>query len=177
MRPPRISDAKMELLATRLAAVGFGCRDFLKVPAGLASLGAVGFNARPVAAAPKLAPGEKLAREQHVRLGGGGWWQNDPSSHDYNKDLYCTGVPALWDDVQPPAFPHGYQFCEDGAVWVTPDDQIVMKIGTVEGTLPGAPKVFNPVIAKQSNSRFVVAAWTRTSSGPGSGIAEMSACV
>lgn len=78
-----------------------------------------------------------------------------------------TGVPALWDDVQPPAFPHGYQFSEDGAVWVTPDDQIVLQIGTVQGTLPGAPKAFNPVIAKQSNGRFVVAAWTRTSSGPG----------
>src|SRR5881396_3739323 len=80
MRPPRISDAQMELLATRLAAAGFGRRDF----------------SRAAAAAPKLAPGEKLARDQHVRIGGGGWWQNDPSSHDYNKDLYCSGVPALW---------------------------------------------------------------------------------
>src|SRR5205809_476295 len=96
MRPPRISDAQMELLATRLAAAGFGRRDFLRAAAGLASMGATGFNARPAAAAPKLAPGEKLARDQHVRIGGGGWWQNDPSSHDYNKDLYCSGVPALW---------------------------------------------------------------------------------
>ena len=96
MRPPRISDAQMELLATRLAAAGFGRRDFLRAAAGLASMGAAGFNARPAAAAPKLAPGEKLARDQHVRIGGGGWWQNDPSSHDYNKDLYCSGVPALW---------------------------------------------------------------------------------
>lgn len=78
-----------------------------------------------------------------------------------------TGVPALWDTVRPPAFPHGYQFSRDGAVWVTHDDQIVLQIGTVQGTLPGAPKVFNPVIAKQTNGRFVVAAWTRTSSGPG----------
>src|SRR5262249_57824057 len=43
-----------------------------------------------------LAPGGKLAKDQHFRVGGGGWWQNDPSSHDYNKDLYCTGVPSLW---------------------------------------------------------------------------------
>jgi oligopeptide transport system substrate-binding protein len=96
MKRPPISDAQMDLLATRLAVVGFGRRDFLRVAAGLTALGAAGFNARPVSAAPKLAPGEKLAKEQHFRIGGGGWWQNDPSSHDYNKDLYCTGVPALW---------------------------------------------------------------------------------
>src|SRR3989475_10223072 len=91
MRTPRISDSQMALLAARLAAVGVGRRDFLKVAAGLATLGAAGFNARPAAAAPNLAPGEKLARDQHVRLGGGGWWQNHPSSPDYHKDLHCSG--------------------------------------------------------------------------------------
>ena len=96
MRLPRISDVQMDLLAARLSAAGVGRRDFLRVAAGLATLGAAGFNARPVSAAPKLAAGEKLAREQHFRYGGGGWWQNDPSSHDFNKDLYCNGVPALW---------------------------------------------------------------------------------
>src|SRR5438128_11103835 len=96
MRTPRISDSQMELLATRLAAVGVGRRDFLRVAAGLATMGAAGFSARPVLAAPKLAPGEKLARGQHVRIGGGSWWQDEPSSHDYKKDLYCTGAPALW---------------------------------------------------------------------------------
>ena len=35
-------------------------------------------------------------RSRRFRYGGGGWCQNDPSSHDFNKDLYCTGVPALW---------------------------------------------------------------------------------
>src|SRR5438876_584903 len=98
MRPPRISDSQLGLLATRLAAVGVGRRDFLKVAAGLATMGAAGFNARPAAAAPKLAPGEKLARDQHVRIGGGGWWQNDPSSHDFNKskvpDASQVGVQA-----------------------------------------------------------------------------------
>ena len=96
MKRPPISDAQMDLLAERLGAAGVGRRDFLKVAAGLAALGAAGFNARSVSAAPKLAAGEKLAKEQHLRIGGGGWWQNDPSSHDFNKDLYCTGVPALW---------------------------------------------------------------------------------
>src|SRR5262249_21697907 len=95
MKRPPISDAQMDLLATRLAAAGVGRRDFLRIAAGLAALGSAGFNARPVSAAPKLAPGEKLAKDQHFRYGGGGWWQNDPSSHDYNKDLYCSGVPPL----------------------------------------------------------------------------------
>ena len=39
---------------------------------------------------PSPAPGEKLAKEQMFRYGGGGWCQNDPSSHDFNKDLYCS---------------------------------------------------------------------------------------
>ena len=96
MRSPRISESQLELLATRLAAVGVGRRDFLRVAAGLAAIGAAGFNARAAAAAPKLAPGEKLAREQHLRFGGGSWFQNDPTSQDFNKDLYCDGVPALF---------------------------------------------------------------------------------
>jgi len=96
MTRPRISEAQMDLLAERLAAAGVDRRGFLKVAAGLAALGTAGFNARPVEAQPKLGPGEKLAKEQHLRCGGGGWWQNDPSSHDFNKDLYCTGLPALW---------------------------------------------------------------------------------
>src|SRR5439155_21485333 len=95
MNRPPISDAQMDLLATRLAAGGVGRRDFLRVAAGLAAMGAAGFNARPAAAAPKLAAGEKLSRDQHFRYGGGGCFQNDPSSHEYNKDLDCNGVPAL----------------------------------------------------------------------------------
>jgi ABC-type oligopeptide transport system substrate-binding subunit len=96
MRIPPISDLQMDRLAERLAAVGLGRRDFLRVAAGLTTLTAAGFNARSVSAAPKLAPGEKLARDQTFRYGGGSWFQVDPSSHDYNKDLYCQGVPALW---------------------------------------------------------------------------------
>src|SRR5437762_1047122 len=96
MRSPRISQSQLELLATRLTAVGVGRRDFLRIAGGLAAMGAASFNARSAAAAPKLAPGEKLAREQHLRFGGGSWFQNDPTSQDFNKDLYCDGVPALF---------------------------------------------------------------------------------
>jgi oligopeptide transport system substrate-binding protein len=96
MRVPRISDQQLDLLATRLGAIGVGRRDFLRVTAGLAAMGAAGFTARPVSAAPKLAPGEKLAKEQHLRFGGGSWYEQDPSSHDFNKDLYCGGTPQLF---------------------------------------------------------------------------------
>src|SRR6266850_4763048 len=97
MRVPRISDSQLDLLAARLAAIGVDRRDFLRVAAGLATLGTAGLNARPASAAPKLAPGEKLAKEQHLRFGGGGgWYDTDPSSHDYNKDLYCGGTQQLW---------------------------------------------------------------------------------
>jgi len=93
---PRISDRQFDLLEQRSSAAGVDRRAFLKIAAALAALGPAAFNARPATAAPKLAPGEKLAKDQSFRMGGGGWWQNDPSSHDYNKDLYCTGIPFIW---------------------------------------------------------------------------------
>jgi oligopeptide transport system substrate-binding protein len=96
MKPVKIDDAQLDLLATRLAAIGVGRRDFLRVAAGLAALGSAGFNASPAAAAPKLGPGEKLAKDQHLRFGGGSWYEQDPSSHDFNKDLYCNGTPQLF---------------------------------------------------------------------------------
>ncbi|MBI2159892.1 MAG: peptide ABC transporter substrate-binding protein [Candidatus Rokubacteria bacterium] len=96
MKRPLITDAQLDLLEQRLAAAGVGRREFLKVAAGLAAMGAAGFNARPAESAPKLKPGEKLAKDQHFRFGGGGYYSNDPSSHDFNKDLYCGGTPQLW---------------------------------------------------------------------------------
>jgi oligopeptide transport system substrate-binding protein len=96
MTTPPITDQQMDLLAERLGAVGVGRREFLLVAAGLAAMGAAGFNARPAVAAPQLAPGEKLARDQTFRYGGGGWYQVDPSSHDFNKDLYCQGQSSLF---------------------------------------------------------------------------------
>jgi ABC-type oligopeptide transport system substrate-binding subunit len=86
----------LDLLAERLAAIGLGRRDFMRVAAGLAL-------PRSPTAAPRVAPplrtllpGERLAAEQHLRYGGGGWYANDPSSHDFNKDMYCNGEPSLF---------------------------------------------------------------------------------
>src|SRR6266542_2818378 len=72
-------------------------RDFLRVVGAMAAFGGLGFATRAEAAKPtKPGPGEKLAKDQVFRFGGGGLYQNDPASHDFNKDLYCSGVPALF---------------------------------------------------------------------------------
>jgi ABC-type oligopeptide transport system substrate-binding subunit len=95
MRRPRIDDRQLDVLAERLATIRVGRRDFLALAAGLAAEGPL---VRPATAAlaPHLAPGEKLAKEQVFRYGGGGWWPGDPTSHDFNKDMFCDGVPALF---------------------------------------------------------------------------------
>lgn len=119
MKRVKIDDAQMDLLASRLAAVGVGRRDFLRVAAGLAALGTTGFNASPAAAAPKLGPGEKLAKEQHLRFGGGSWYEQDPSSHDFNKDLYCGGTPQLWAGLM--KFNANFEAVPDVASKITPN--------------------------------------------------------
>jgi ABC-type oligopeptide transport system substrate-binding subunit len=125
MERPPITDQQMELLEQRLAGGGLGRRAFLQIAAGLAAMSAAGFNAPPASAAPKLAAGEKLAKNQVLRYGGGGYYQNDPSSHDFNKDLYCAGVPALFAglmkftaDFQPvPYVASKVTSNKDGSVW------------------------------------------------------------
>ena len=127
MKRRSIPDRELDLLAQRLCAAGIDRRGFLQIAAGLATLGAAGFNARPVAAAPRLAPGEKLAKEQVFRYGGGGVpIQQDPSSHDWNKDLYCGGLPALFAglmrfnaDFQPVPYVAGKVTPNtEGSVWI-----------------------------------------------------------
>src|SRR5205823_2617401 len=82
-----IPEEQLALFEQRLQVLGLDRRDFLKAVGAMAAFGGLGFATRAEAAKPfKLAPGEKLAKEQVLRLGGGGFWQNDPSSHDYNKD-------------------------------------------------------------------------------------------
>ncbi|MGH7392175.1 MAG: peptide ABC transporter substrate-binding protein, partial [Candidatus Rokuibacteriota bacterium] len=96
-----------------------GRREFLRVAAGLAAMGAAGFDTRPASAAPKLAPGETLARDQTFRYGGNGWFPQDPASHDFNKDLYCQGVPALFAGLL--KFNADFQAVLDVAEKVTPN--------------------------------------------------------
>src|SRR5215813_4695082 len=125
MECPPITGQQMELLEQRFAGVGVGRRTFLQIAAGLAAMSAAGFNAKPVSAGPKLALDEKLAKDQTLRYGGGGWYQDDPTSHDFNKDLYCSGVPPLWAglmkftvDFQPvPYVASKVSSNKDGSVW------------------------------------------------------------
>ena len=118
-RNPPISGRQMDLLAKRLQAVGVSRRDFLTIAAGLAAMGAAGFNTMTATAAPKLGPGEKLAKEQVFRYGGGGSYDTDPSSHDFNKDLYCGGVPVLFEGLM--KFNADFQAGPDVASQVTPN--------------------------------------------------------
>ncbi len=105
MRLPHIPDSQMELLAERLGAAGVGRRDFLKVAAGLATLGAAGFNARPVSAAPTLAPGEKLAKEQHLRMGGGGVWFRFNSTSSFSTSTHSKPARPILTAASIPASP------------------------------------------------------------------------
>src|SRR5216683_2678908 len=122
----RIPDEQLALFEQRLQVLGLGRRDFLKAVGAMAAFGGLGFATRAEAAKLfKLAPGEKLAKEQLLRLGGGGTWQNDPSSHDYNKDLYCSGVPWQFaglmvvnaDFVAEPYLATKVQSNKDGSAW------------------------------------------------------------
>ncbi|HEX9126848.1 MAG TPA: twin-arginine translocation signal domain-containing protein, partial [Methylomirabilota bacterium] len=93
----QIPDEQLALFEKRLQAIGIGRRDFLKAVGAMAAFGGLGFATSAEAYKPtKPAAGDKLAKEQTFRYGGGGYYQNDPASHDFNKDLYCSGVPCLF---------------------------------------------------------------------------------
>jgi ABC-type oligopeptide transport system substrate-binding subunit len=121
-----IRDEQLDLFAQRLSAIGVGRRDFLKVVGAMTAFGGLGFATRARAASPtKPAPGEKLAKEQVFRFGGGGYLANDPASHDFNKDLYCGGLPLLFaglmvfnsDFVSEPWMASKVEGNKDGSVW------------------------------------------------------------
>src|SRR6058998_3115626 len=122
----RIPDEQLDLFAQRLQAIGVGRRDFLRVVGAMAAFGGLGFATRAEAAKPtKPGPGEKLAKDQVFRFGGGGWYPQDPASQDFNKDLYCDGVPALFaglmvfnaDFVAVPWMATKVEGNKDGSVW------------------------------------------------------------
>ena len=122
----RIPDEQLALFEQRLQAIGLGRRDFLKAVGAMAAFGGLGFATTAEAAKPsKPAPGDKLAKEQVFRYGGGGYYSNDPASHDYNKDLYCAGLPALFaglmvfdaDFLAVPYLATKVEGNKDGSVW------------------------------------------------------------
>jgi ABC-type oligopeptide transport system substrate-binding subunit len=122
----RIPHEQLALFQARLEAIGVGRRDFLKVVGAMAAFGGLGFATEARAATPsKPGAGEKLAKDQTFRYGGGGWYQNDPASHDFNKDLYCQGHVALFaglmvfnaNFVAEPWMASKVQSNKDGSVW------------------------------------------------------------
>src|SRR5262245_44228235 len=92
-----IPEEQRALFEQRLQTIGVGRRDFLKVAGAMAAFGGLGFATTAQAAQPiKPAPGEKLAKEQTFRYGGGGWYAGEPTSHDFNKDVYCGGAQTIF---------------------------------------------------------------------------------
>jgi len=122
----RIPDEQLALFEQRLQAIGVGRRDFLKVVGAMAAFGGLGFATTAQAAKPsRPAPGEKLAKEQVFRYGGGGWYANEPASQDFNKDLYCGGAVSLFaglmvfnaDFLAVPYMASKVESNKDGSVW------------------------------------------------------------
>ena len=122
----KIPDQQLALFEQRLQAIGLGRRDFLKAVGAMAAFGGLGFATTAHAYKPtKPAAGDKLAKEQVFRYGGGGYYQNDPASHDFNKDLYCSGVPSLFaglmvfnpDFIAEPWMASKVEGNKDGSVW------------------------------------------------------------
>src|SRR6267142_44995 len=122
----RIPDEQLALFEKRLQAIGLDRRDFLKAVGAMAAFGGLGFATSALAYKPtKPAAGEKLAKDQTFRYGGGGFFQNDPASHDFNKDLYCSGVPCLFaglmvftaDFLAVPWMATKVEGNKDGSVW------------------------------------------------------------
>jgi oligopeptide transport system substrate-binding protein len=82
-----LNHAQLRLLEARLTSIGVGRRDFLRMLAGMTAAGAMflATSLPTVRAAP--APGETLAKAQVFRRGD---FNDEPSSFDVNKDLYCN---------------------------------------------------------------------------------------
>jgi oligopeptide transport system substrate-binding protein len=111
-----------QLLEARLAGIGIGRRDFLRMLAGMTAAGTMFLTTSvpTIRAAP--APGEKLAKDQVLRRGD---FNDEPSSFDVNKDLYCNcefmvfaGLMRFTPDyVAVPWVAETVESNADGSVW------------------------------------------------------------
>jgi ABC-type oligopeptide transport system substrate-binding subunit len=117
-----LSQEQLRLFEARFASIGVGRREFLRMLAGMTAAGTMFVTtAMPtVRAAP--AAGEKLAKAQVLRRGD---FNDEPSSFDVNKDLYCNcefrvfaGLMRFTPDfVAVPWMAERVESNADGSVW------------------------------------------------------------
>jgi ABC-type oligopeptide transport system substrate-binding subunit len=117
-----LDHAQQSLFETRLASIGVGRREFLRLLAGLTAAGTMFLTTAvpTVHAAP--APGDKLAKVQVFRRGD---FNDEPASFDINKDLYCgceftvfAGLMRFTPDfVAVPWMAEHVESNADGSVW------------------------------------------------------------
>ena len=78
---------QLRLFEERLASVGVGRRDFLRMLAGMTAAGSMFLTTSVPTVRAAAAPGERLAKVQVLRRGD---FNDEPASFDVNKDLYCN---------------------------------------------------------------------------------------
>jgi oligopeptide transport system substrate-binding protein len=113
---------QLRLFEERLASVGVGRRDFLRMLAGMTAAGSMFLTTSVPTVRAAAAPGERLAKVQVLRRGD---FNDEPASFDVNKDLYCNcefGVFAglmrfTPDYVAVPWMAEQVASNSDGSVW------------------------------------------------------------
>jgi oligopeptide transport system substrate-binding protein len=113
---------QLRLFEERLASVGVGRRDFLRMLAGMTAAGSTFLTTSVPTVRAAAAPGERLAKVQVLRRGD---FNDEPASFDVNKDLYCNcefGVFAglmrfTPDYVAVPWMAEQVASNSDGSVW------------------------------------------------------------
>src|SRR5215813_13874646 len=117
-----LNQEQLRFLEARLASIGVGRRDFLRLLAGMTAAGTMFLTTSMPSVRAAPAPGEKLAKAQVFRHGG---FNDEPGSFDVNKDLYCNcewvvfaGLMRFTPDfVSVPWLAEQVDSNADGSVW------------------------------------------------------------
>jgi oligopeptide transport system substrate-binding protein len=117
-----LDHTQLQLFEARLASIGVGRRDFLHLLAGMTAAGTMFLTTSMTTVRAAVAPGEKLAKAQVFRNGA---FNDEPSSFDVNKDLYCNceftvfaGLMRFTPDyVAVPWVAENVEANADGSVW------------------------------------------------------------
>jgi oligopeptide transport system substrate-binding protein len=117
-----LDHTQLQLFEARLASIGVGRRDFLHMLAGMTAAGTMFLTTSMTTVRAAVAPGEKLAKAQVFRNGA---FNDEPSSFDVNKDLYCNCEFTVFaglmrfspDYVAVPWVAEKVEANADGSVW------------------------------------------------------------